>query len=191
MSDRDTRKELLDLAETLVRTRGYNGFSYRDLAERIGIKTASIHYHFPTKGDLGEALIENEREVFARNLAQLDAGEADPRRRLERFIQLFQATTIGCDNRMCLGAMLAVERETLPDAVEQAVRRLFEENEGWLAKLLEEGRKKRQFRFKGPAIVAARSLFSSLEGALLMARAFHDTSRFEATSKWLLETLIA
>ena len=191
MSGRDTRRELLDLAETLVRTRGYNGFSYRDLAEQIGIKTASIHYHFPTKGDLGEALIENEREVFARNLAQLDAAEKDPRRRLERFIQLFQASTIGCDNRMCLGAMLAVEQETLPDAVRQAVRQLFAANEEWLAKLLEEGRKARQFRFKGSADVAARSLFSSLEGALLIARAFHDTGRFEATSRWILETLIA
>jgi TetR/AcrR family transcriptional repressor of nem operon len=191
MSDRDTRRELLDLAETLVRTRGYNGFSYRDLAERIGIKTARIHYHFPIKGDLGEALIENEREVFARNLAQLDAAEKDPRRRLERFIQLFQATTIGCDNRMCLGAMLAVEQETVPDAVGQAVRRLFAANEDWLAKLLEEGRKKRQFRFKGSADAAARFLFSSLEGALLTARAFHDTGRFEATTRWILETLIA
>jgi TetR/AcrR family transcriptional repressor of nem operon len=191
MSDRDTRRELLDLAETLVRTRGYNGFSYRDLAEQIGIKTASIHYHFPTKGDLGEALIENEREVFARNLAQLDAAEKDPRRRLERFIQLFQASTIGCDNRMCLGAMLAVEQETLPDAVGEAVRRLFAANEDWLAKLLEEGRKTRQFRFKGSADVAARFLFSSLEGALLTARAFHDTGRFEATARWILETLIA
>ena len=191
MSDRDTRRELLDLAETLVRTRGYNGFSYRDLAEQIGIKTASIHYHFPTKGDLGEALIENEREVFARNLARLDAAERDPRRRLERFIQLFQSTTIGCDNRMCLGAMLAVEQETVPDAVGQAVRRLFAANEEWLAKLLEEGRKKRQFRFKGSADAAARFLFSSLEGALLTARAFHDTGRFEATSQWILETLIS
>jgi TetR/AcrR family transcriptional regulator, transcriptional repressor for nem operon len=191
MSDRDTRSELLDLAETLVRTRGYNGFSYRDLADQIGIKTASIHYHFPTKGDLGQALIENEREVFARNLAQLDATEKDPRRRLERFIKLFQATTIGCDNRMCLGAMLAVEQETLPDAVGGAVRRLFAENEKWLAKLLEEGRKKRQFRFKGSADLAARFLFSALEGALLTARAFHDSGRFEAASRWILETLIA
>jgi TetR/AcrR family transcriptional regulator, transcriptional repressor for nem operon len=191
MSDRDTRRELLDLAETLVRTRGYNGFSYRDLAEQIGIKTASIHYHFPTKGDLGVSLIENEREVFARNLAQLDATEKDPRRRLERFIQLFQATTIGCHNRMCLGAMLAVEQETLPDAVGQAVRRLFVDNEDWLAKLLEEGRKKRQFRFKGSAEVVARCLFSSLEGALLMARTFRDIRRFEATTQWILETLIA
>ncbi len=190
MSNRDTRRELLNMADTLVRTRGYNGFSYRDLAEQIGIKTASIHYHFPTKGDLGEALIENEREVFARNLAQLDAAEKDPRRRLERFIQLFQATTIGCDNRMCLGAMLAVEQETVPDAVGEAVRRLFAANEDWLAKLLEEGRKTRQFRFKGSADVAARFLFSSLEGALVTARAFHDTGRFEATTRWILETLI-
>ena len=107
MSDRDTRRELLDLAETLVRTRGYNGFSYRDLAEQIGIKTASIHYHFPTKGDLGEALIENEREVFARNLAQLDAAEKDPRRRLERFIRALpghapSVVTTGCAWGPCL-----------------------------------------------------------------------------------------
>ena len=63
MSDRDTRMEIIDLAERLVRVRGYNGFSYRDLAEQIGIKTASIHYHFPTKADLGEAMVENEREL--------------------------------------------------------------------------------------------------------------------------------
>jgi TetR/AcrR family transcriptional repressor of nem operon len=191
MSDRDTRRELLDVAEKLVRARGYNGFSYRDLADQIGIKTASIHYHFPTKGDLGEALVENEREEFGKDLARLDASEKDPRRRLERFIQLFQASTIECDNRMCLGAMLAVEQETLPDAVGQAVRRLFADNEAWLAKLLEEGRKKRQFRFKGSADVAARSLFSSLEGALLTARAFRDIRRFEATSHWIMETLTA
>ncbi len=156
MSDRDTRRELMDLAETLVRTRGYNGFSYRDLAGQIGIKTASIHYHFPTKGDLGEALIENEKDVFAENLTQLDAAENDPRRRLEGFIRLFQATTIGCHNRMCQGAMLAVEQETLPAAMGEAVRRLFAANEDWLAKALEEGRKKRQFRFKGSANAAAR-----------------------------------
>ncbi len=191
MGDRDTRRELLDVAEKLVRARGYNGFSYRDLADQIGIKTASIHYHFPTKGDLGQAMVENELEEFARTLAQLDAGEKDPRRRLERFIQLFQARTIGCDNRMCLGAMLAVEQETLPDSVGQAVRRLFADNEAWLAKLLEEGRKKRQFRFKGSAEVVARCLFSSLEGALLMARAFRDIRRFEATTRWIMETLTA
>ncbi|MBN9521673.1 TetR/AcrR family transcriptional regulator [bacterium] len=189
MSERDTRGELLDLAEKLVRTRGYNGFSYRDLAGQIGIKTASVHYHFPTKGDLGEAMVENERELFARNLARLDAEEKDPQRRLERFIQLFQASTIGCDNRMCLGAMLAVEQETLPEPVRRAVLRLFEHNEAWLAKVLEEGREQQTFRFKGPADGAARFVFSALEGALLMARAFRDVGRFEAATRWIIESL--
>ena len=102
-------------------------------------------------------------EVFASLGTSLNSGRRrkGPARRLERFIQIFQAKTIGCHKLRCLGAMLAVEQETLPDAVGQAVRRLFAENERWLAKLLEEGRKRRQFRFKGPADVAARSLFSS------------------------------
>src|SRR5262249_16451256 len=155
------------------------------------IKTASVHYHFPTKGDLGQAMVENELEVFAENLARLDAVEKDPRRRLERFIELFQASTIACNNRMCLGAMLAVEQETLAGAVGQGVRRPFEHNEAWLADVLEEGRKRRQFRFKGPAAVAARSLFSALEGALLMARAFRDVGRFEASTRWIVDSLIA
>jgi TetR/AcrR family transcriptional repressor of nem operon len=189
MSERETRSVILDAAEKLVRSRGYNGFSYRDLASAVGIKTASIHYHFPTKGDLGEALVEREREVFAQNLTQLDAAEKEPRRRLERFVQLFQTSTIGCDNRMCLGGMLAVEQETLPQAVGRAVQRLFAGNEAWLARLLDEGRKRRQFHFKGSAESAARFVFSSLEGALLTARSFGDLRRFETTARWILETL--
>lgn len=189
MSDRDTRGELLDAAEALVRTRGYNGFSYRDLADEVGIKTASIHYHFPAKADLGHALIEKERERFGNALTRLEVEEKDPRRRVERFIQLLQASTIGCGNRMCLGAMLAVEQEALPDTMANAVRRLFTENEAWLARVLEEGRRKRQFRFQGSADVAARALFSALEGALLTARAFRDVGRFEAICRWIMEAL--
>jgi TetR/AcrR family transcriptional repressor of nem operon len=186
----DTRKAILDAAERLVRARGYNGFSYRDLGEEIGIKTASIHYHFPSKGDLGQALVKREREVFAQALAQLDAEEPDPRQRLERFLRLFQASTIDRDNRMCLGGMLAVEQDTLPEAVGQAVRQLFAQNEDWLARLLEEGRKRRQFRFQGPAEGAARALFSSLEGALVTARAFKDVRRFESAARLVLQALV-
>ena len=179
MSERGTRKEILDAAERLVRQRGYNGFSYRDLADEIGIKTSSIHYHFPTKGKLGEALAERELEVFGEALARLDVEETDPRRRLERFVDVFKTSTIGCSNRMCLGAMLAVEQVTVPDTVQQAVRRLFEHNEGWLATVLQEGLERRQFHFKCSSKEAARAFFAHLEGALLTARAFHDVSRFE------------
>ena len=190
MGDRDTRRELLDVAESLYGARGYNGFSYRDLAGQIGIKTASIHYHFPTKGDLGEALVEREREEFAKNLAQLDAGEKDPRRGWSGSSSSSRppllVVTTGCAWEPCLRSS-----RNLPDDVGQAVRRLFAGNEAWLAKLLEEGQKKRQFRFKGSTEAVARSLFSSLEGALLMARAFRDIRRFEAATRWIMETLTA
>jgi TetR/AcrR family transcriptional regulator, transcriptional repressor for nem operon len=189
MSERETRKEILDAAERLVRQRGYNGFSYRDLADEIGIKTASIHYHFPAKGDLGEALAERELEVFGEVLARLDVEETDPRRRLERFVDVFKTSTIGCANRMCLGAMLAVEQETLPDPVQQAVRRLFEHHEGWLAGVLQEGLKRRQFHFNCPSKEVARALFAHVEGALLTARAFHDVSRFDADVSCFLTLL--
>jgi TetR/AcrR family transcriptional repressor of nem operon len=167
------------------------GFSDRDLAGEVGIKTASIHYHCPTNGDLGEALVENHREGFGGVLARLETEERDPRRRLERFVEHFRDNTIACENRMCLGAILAVEQVTLPDAVVQAVRRLFAPNEAWLARQLEEGRKRHQFRFDGPAERVARSFFSSIEGALLTTRTFHDVRRFEAAVQWFLETLTA
>ena len=97
----------------------------------------------------------------------------------------------GNDETVAITHQVDLGPEPAPRPPERMVRRLFEENEGWLAKLLEEGREGGQFRFKGPADVAARFLFSSLEGALLIARAFHDTGRFEASSRWILETLIA
>ena len=41
--------QILDLAQSLIQTRGYNAMSYRHLADEIGIKTSSIHYTSPQK----------------------------------------------------------------------------------------------------------------------------------------------
>ena len=38
-----TADKLLDLAQELIQTRGYNAFSYRDLADRVGIKLLAVH----------------------------------------------------------------------------------------------------------------------------------------------------
>jgi TetR/AcrR family transcriptional regulator, transcriptional repressor for nem operon len=87
--------------------------------------------------------------------------------------------------------MLAVEQDTLPPAVEQAVHQLFTDVEVWLTRVLTEGRKRRQFRFEGAPEVAARSLFSAIEGALLTARSFRDLGRFQACTQWILQTVMA
>src|SRR5262245_58062883 len=141
--DRDMATQLLDAAQELAQTRGYNAFSYRDLAERVGIKTASIPYHFPTKGDLGTAVLDRYRQRFLGALAALDEQFPEPQdaaRKLDRYVNLFHGT-LKAGNRMCLGGMLAVEYATLPAEVQREVRRFFDDSESWLEKTLADGRK--------------------------------------------------
>ena len=168
MSEPDTRSQLLDVALELVQTRGYNAFSFHDLAERVGIKTASIHYHFPTKGDLGLTLVKLHRQAFAKAFASIDASAPDPWERLRRYAGLFRAT-LEDGHRMCLAGMLAIEYQTLPPNLVGEVRGLFEDNERWLTSTLKAGRKARVIMFDRPAAEVARTLFAALEGAMLSA----------------------
>src|SRR5262249_28410052 len=122
MERRETETAILDAAQELVQMRGYNAFSYRDLSERVGVRTATIHYYFPTKGDLGRSLLQRFIRDVEAALASLDAKTKDPRRKLEGYVRLFQ-DTIEAGGRMCLGGMLATESPTLPEAVREEVRR--------------------------------------------------------------------
>ena len=183
-----TADKLLDLAQELIQTRGYNAFSYRDLADRVGIKTASIHYHFATKGDLGLALVARHRKGLAATLADIDRHAADPPDRLRRFVALFRATLADGD-RMCLCGMLAAEYRTLPPPVAAEVRLYFEDNERWLARTLLAGRKSGELAFADSAAVVARAAVASLEGAMLAARLYADRGRFDAAAAWLLANL--
>lgn len=190
MRESDTRSQLLDVALEFVQMRGYNAFSYHDLANRVGIKTASIHYHFPTKADLGLALVRQHRRVFAEAFADIDAKETEPWKRLQRYVGLFRAT-LDNGHRMCLGGMLAIEYQTLPADLVGEVRGLFEDNERWLARTLLTGRKTGVVVFDRPAAEVARTLFSALEGAMLSACAFGDFVRFDAAATWYLAQLKA
>src|SRR3954464_1394603 len=108
----DTRTVILDAAQELLQTRGFNAFSIKDLAERVEIRTSSVHYHFPTKTDLCRALISRHRKRVAAVLAGIDEQVTDPRKKLERFAAVFRST-IESGNRMCPFGMLAADSETL------------------------------------------------------------------------------
>jgi len=189
MSDRDTRRELLDLAETLVRTRGYNGFSYRDLAEQIGIKTASIHYHFPTKADLGTRLISRYEDTFLRALASIDASRIDAKKMLRDYVRIYE--NVLRQDRMCLCGMLAAEQGTLPSEMRDRLSAFFDANEQWLVRVLERGRSAGSLSFDGPAMATARMLVGSLEGAMLLARLYGQVARFTQVATQLLTALSA
>ena len=186
----DTRTALLDVALELLQTRGFHSFSFRDLADRVGIKTASIHYHFPTKGDLGRDVLVRHRALVADFQAEVDANGKNAFERLKLYCNVFRST-LSHGHRMCLGGMLAIEYSTLPEEVVEQVRGFYEDNEQWLTRTLLEGRQDGVLTFSAPAATVARMLFDALEGAMLAARAFGDDKRLDAAIHWHLSQLAA
>jgi TetR/AcrR family transcriptional regulator, transcriptional repressor for nem operon len=183
----DTATRILDVAEGLAQVRGFNGFSYADIAAELNITKAGLHYHFAGKAELGEALIERYAERFSGALEEIDGSGAEAPAKLEAYVRIY--ADVLRDKRMCLCGMLAAEYETLPEPMREAIVRFFDDNESWLAKVIEQGRQDGSLRGNGSATDEARTIVSGLEGALLVARPFGDVKRFEGAATRLLESL--
>jgi TetR/AcrR family transcriptional repressor of nem operon len=183
----NTAERMLELAERLVQMRGFNGFSYADIARELGVTKASLHYHFPTKAELGLRLIERYSEGFADALAVIDTRGDGARAKLHAYVALYSVVLRA--NRMCLCGMLAADYATLPEPMKSAVIDFFAANETWLATLLEQGRVTGEIHFTGDPLDMARLLVGSLEGAMLIARSFDEPARFQAIADRLLDEL--
>jgi len=188
MANAATAGRILDIAERLVQTRGYNGFSYSDISTELRIRNASVHYHFPSKTDLGRRLVGRYRENFMAALAGLERESADARRRLRAYVGLWTGVLRDRD-RMCLCGMMAADIATLPKAVRGEIRRFFDENEEWLVRVLRAGLKARTLRLAAGPEVEARLLTMGLEGAMLVARSYGEVRRFEEIADRLLSGL--
>ena len=184
MAASDTPQRILDIAERLVQTRGFNGFSYADIAEALKVTKASLHYHYPAKADLGKELIERYERNFLAALAKIDQESADARQKLRRYAAIY-ADVLSAD-RMCLCGMLAAEFATLPKPMRDPMRHFFDENERWLTAVLQQGKKGKTLKFSGSAADAAQTLIGALEGAMMIARSYGDASRFTAVTERLL-----
>jgi TetR/AcrR family transcriptional repressor of nem operon len=183
----DTRTRILDVAEWLVQSRGFNGFSYADVAADLKITKASLHYHFRTKAALGDALIARYAARFVDALKKIDAQPGNAADRLRAYTELYGSALD--HQRMCLCGMLAAEYQTLPEPMRATVLRFFDDNEAWLVGLLELGRADGSFDFDGSSRETARTIIDTLEGALLVARPYHDPARFRTTSAQLRKSL--
>lgn len=180
----DTPARILDVAERLAQRRGFNGFSYADVAAELQITTASLHYHFAGKAELGRAMLARYAERFAQALAGIEARLSGAPERLAAYTGLYAAVLR--ERRMCLCGMLAAEYQTLPKPMRDRVLRFFDDNERWLAGILETGRAAGQLRFAGSARDAARVIVCGLEGAMLLARPYGDLARFESAAQQLV-----
>ena len=183
-SDGDTATRILDSAETLVQVRGFNGFSYADVAGELSLTTASLHYHFPGKAELGRALIVRYAERFKAALAEIDERGEDAPAKLRAYARLY--ADVLRDERMCLCGMLAAEYQTLPEPMRDAVIGFFDENETCVERVLAGGREEGTLAFEGSPREAARLIVSALEGAMLVARPYGGVDRFETAAERLL-----
>lgn len=183
----DTSTRILDVAERLVQQRGFNAFSYADIAAELGVTKASLHYHFTSKAVLGLALVERYTGRFRGALAELDTSAPDAAANLAGYTGLY--TEVVRQHRMCLCGMLAADYLTLPEPMRTAVIAFFEGNEEWLTAVLERGTVDGSLRpIESPSDTAS-TLIGAIEGAMLVARAFDDVARFERTADSILASL--
>ncbi|AIA30793.1 TetR/AcrR family transcriptional regulator [Leptospirillum ferriphilum] len=167
----DTTELILDAAQELVQLRGFNAFSYRDIADRIGIRTASIHYHFPRKDDLARSLIRRYHDRFLTALRRIGGEDRRPETRLTDYMALF-SSLLAQGDRLCLFAVFSADLTSLSGEVREEVRAFYDTNVDWLRHVLEEGRRTGAFGFSGSSGEIARGIFALLEGEILVTRAF-------------------
>ena len=171
--------KILDIAERRMRQTGYNAVSYRNIAEEMGIKSASLHYHFPKKEQLGEALVERYSENFAAALSHINAQGKPAQQNIQAFVDIYRHELT--QNRLvCLCAVLGAEAAGLPARVNAKVNQFFSGNTAWL---------EQQYDTLGAADPAndAKITIALLSGAMMMSAVQNDNSIFEAAAQSIRE----
>ena len=173
-----TAKNILDVAQEMVRNRGYSAFIYADISKQVGIRKASIHYHFPSKDELVRTLVKQYREGMARQCAWISQSDASPDQQVLQFANLYRD---GLEHqKICLCAMLAADFAVLPQAVREEIQAFFRETEDWLATLLQQGCDAHLWDCQPSAEQEAKGLIAMLQGAQLLARSStNGTKTFE------------
>jgi len=177
----DKRTQIVEIATQLAATKGFNAFSHRELAEHIGIKSSSVHYHFPKKEDIGIAMMDfylSEVELYLANIKNETSIK-----KLEKFCQLF-INTAKSEQKICLAGMLSSDHTTLGEGLQSRVKKFFTFVEGWIAEqVVELGKDQIQ------ADEFAKVLIGTLEGTLLSARLYSEPERVEGAVSYLLKQL--
>ncbi len=177
MPERDMKSTVLDVAERMIRLRGYNGVSFREIADDIGIKSASVHYHFPTKGALGVAVAARYTQRFMQILGPADDMSGTVSDVQSRVHKLSRKSLME-DDMMCLCGILGAEVADLPEEVRTQTRRFFEMNVDWLTRAFA-GTDWGQNAAVAEIRSLALSTLATSEGAMLLARAMGDRAVFD------------
>ena len=186
-----TADDILACARSLIIAGGYNGFSYADIADVVGIRKPSIHHHFASKVDLVRTLVSRYRAEAEAGLAALERNVADPRDQLKSYAGYWEACIADATAPFCVCALLASELPILPEEVALEVRAHFRALASWLTSVMERGKRKGRLHLASSAKVEAEAFMATIHGAMLSARAYDDPKMFGVITTPLLERLSA
>ncbi len=176
----DTQAQLLDAAEHGMRKRGYHAVSFRELADELGIKSASVHYYFRQKEDLGVALVQRYAERFFSALNEKADGAGGAAGKISVFKAVYREALVTADE-ICLCGMLGAESLGLPEAVASEVARFFQANVGWLVTAMDETAPEPERRKRALHIVA------TLQGAMMLSSSLGDVGVFDEIAGQVIE----
>lgn len=185
-----TADRVVDAAENLIQQRGYNGFSYDDVAKLVGIKKPSVHHHFATKAELVAVVAQRYTHRFREQLLSIEGLQSKAPDRLTAYAALFERT-FSENQRLCVCGMLGAESDTLPNDVASEVRRFFQVNLDWLTMVVADGQRTALIHTNLAAAAIAEAFLCALEGSMVVGRGMRSPSGPAAVGNTFLSTLLA
>lgn len=185
---KNTVQLILDTGQNLIQERGYNATSYADIAERVGIKKASIHYHFPAKQDLVLAILQRYRKEFLHELDQINHLSIPPEDKLFQFLQQYRDPLTN-DSKLCLCTMMAAELVSFPLAIRNELNDFFQDNEYWLEQVIEQRKEVAVFDQHISSNEQSQIIMALVQGAQLLARSSGDLHYFDTMAENLTTKL--
>jgi TetR/AcrR family transcriptional repressor of nem operon len=186
-----TSDEIVRCARSLIIAGGYNGFSYADISEVVGIRKASIHHHFPSKVDLVQTLLARYREEAVAGIAELERHHPDPVDQLCAYAGYWAACIGDPTSAFCVCALLASQIPVLPPEIVEEVQAHFRMLSAWLTSVMKEGAKQGSLVLSGTPRSEAEAFMAAVHGAMLSARAYGDDKVFRVVTEPLIERLLS
>lgn len=162
-----TREKILELGENLIRTKGYNAFSYQDISSELGIKNAAIHYYFPSKKNLGTSIIKTNIQRFEEMVENMESRQFDEWQQLEAFVKIYIKSHR--EKKKCVVGSFSPDFKTLDESTQKELTKMVEMILNWLSGLLEKGKTSNVFSFADNADSKALVIFSSLVASLQLS----------------------
>lgn len=163
-----TRERIIELGENLIRTKGYNAFSYQDISTELGVKNAAIHYYFPTKANLGTSVLKTNIQRFEEMIDNMHGKGFNESQQLDTFIKIYIKSHR--EQKVCLVGSLSPDFDTLNEATQRELSKMIDLILHWLTEILTAGKEKGLFAFKDLPQNRAAIIFSSLVANLQLSR---------------------